>query len=291
MPMKEKSKALIYILISTLSFCFMSVTVKYIQTIPVFQKVFFRNSVSLVMALYVIIKSKPQGITSFAGKIENQRYLFPRALMGLIGVFLNFYAITNLKLADSQILNRLSPVWVSIFALIFLKEKLSKYQIISIVIALTGAMLVIKPEFSFEMLPAIAGFTSAITAGASYTILRHLRGKERPETIIFYFSLFSIIGSLPFMLPVYVTPTPIELLLLLSTGLFASFGQFGLTHAYRHAKASQVSIYTYSGIVMAGIIGFIIWKEIPDMLSIVGGVLIILSAYIVYKKATSQSQS
>lgn len=268
----------------------MSVTVKYIQTIPVFQKVFFRNSVSLVMAFYIIVKSKPKGIITFTGKLENQRYLFPRAFLGLLGVFLNFYAISNLKLADSQILNRLSPIWVSFFALIFLKESLSKYQILSIIIALIGAVLVIKPEFSFGMLPALAGFTSGITAGASYTILRHLRGKEKPETIIFYFSLFSIIGSLPFMIPVFIKPTPIEFLFLISTGVFASIGQFGLTHAYRHAKASQVSIYTYSGIVMAAIIGFIIWKEVPDILSILGGILIIASAYIVYKKATSQSQ-
>lgn len=289
--MNDKSKALVYILLSTLSFCFMSVTVKYIQTIPVFQKVFFRNSISLFMALYIILKSKPQGLHSFTGKLENQKYLFPRALMGLIGVFLNFYATTNLKLADSQILNRLSPVWVSLFALIFLKEKLSKYQIISIVIALFGAILVVKPQFSFEMLPGLAGFTSAITAGAAYTILRHLRGKESPATIIFYFSLFSLVGSFPLMMTNFITPTPLELLFLLLTGVFASFGQLGLTHAYRHAKASQVSIYTYSGIVMAGIIGFIIWREIPDLLSIIGALLIVTSAYIVYKKSTSQSQS
>ncbi len=288
--MKDKSKALIYILISTLSFCFMSVTVKYIQRVPVFEKVFFRNSVSLALALYMIIKSKPVGISGYIGKKENQKFLFPRAAFGLVGVFLNFYAITHLKLADSQILNRLSPVWVALFALIFLKESLTKTQIFSILIALTGSVMVIKPGFSFDLLPALAGFASSITAGAAYTLLRHLRGKEKPEVIIFYFSLISIIGSFPFMMFNFVPPTPYELFILLLTGIFASIGQFGLTHAYRHAKASQVSIYTYTGILFAAIIGFLVWNEVPDLLSIIGGLLIILSGYIVYKRIMSQSQ-
>lgn len=289
--MKDKTKALIYILASTLSFCFMSVSVKYIKDIPVFEKVFFRNSVSLISALILISRSKPAGVSGYLGSWENQKYLFPRAFLGLLGVFLNFYAISNLKLADSQILNRISPVWVSLFALVFLKERLSKTQLISISIALTGSFMVIKPGFNSDFVPAVAGFASSITAGAAYTLLRHLRGKEKPEIIIFYFSLLSLLGSFPFMMLNYVKPSPLELTFLILTGMFASIGQFGLTHAYRYAKASEVSIYTYTGIVFAAIIGFIIWREIPDNLSIAGGILIILSAYLVYKRTISQSRN
>lgn len=289
--MRDKSKALTYILISTLSFSFMSVTIKYIQTVPIFEKVFFRNLVSLFITIYLILKTKPVKISDYIGKKENQKFLLSRAFLGFIGVVLNFYAITHLKLADSQILNRISPVWVSIFALFFLKEKLTKTQIFAIVIAIAGSTLVIKPKFSFDMLPALAGFASSITAGAAYTLVRHLRGREEPMVIIFYFSLISLLLSIPLMLTNFVIPSLYEFITLLLTGIFASIGQFGLTHAYKYAKASEVSVYTYSGIVFASIIGFFIWKEIPDTLSIIGGVLIILSGYIAYKKATSQSRT
>jgi len=289
--MKDKSKALLYILLSTLSFGFMSVTIKYIQTIPVFEKVFFRNIVSLFMALYLILKTKPNTLGGFFGSKENQKFLLTRAVLGFLGVVLNFYAITNLKLADSQILNRISPVWVTLFAFLFLKENLTKTQVVSIIIALTGSIMVIKPEFSFNTLPAFAGFISSITAGASYTIVRHLRGREKPMIIIFYFSFISLIFAIPLMLIDFVIPTPFELTVLLLTGVFASFGQFGLTHAYKHAPASEVSIYTYTGIVFAVIIGFFIWGEIPDLLSICGGLLIILSGYIVYKRVNSRSRA
>ncbi len=285
--MKDKSKALLYILLSTLSFGFMSVAIKYIQTIPVFEKVFFRNIVSLFMALYLILKTKTNTLSGYFGKKENQKFLLTRATLGFLGVALNFYAITNLKLADSQILNRISPVWVTLFALLFLKERLTKTQIVSIVIAIVGSILVIKPEFSFGKLPAIAGFASSITAGASYTIVRYLRGKERPMIIIFYFSFVSLLFSFPLMLTNFIWPSPFELMILLFTGIFASFGQFGLTHAYKYAPASEVSIYTYTGIVFAVIIGFFMWKEIPDLLSIFGGILIILSGYIIYRRVNS----
>ncbi|MBN2618840.1 MAG: EamA family transporter, partial [Spirochaetales bacterium] len=126
--MKNKTKALIFILVSTLSFTFMSVTIKYIQTIPVFEKVFFRNLISLFISLHLIIKSKPKKLSNYLGKIENQKFLLARSILGFLGVVLNFYTITYLKLADSQILNRISPIWVAIFALLFLKEKLNKTQ-------------------------------------------------------------------------------------------------------------------------------------------------------------------
>lgn len=269
----------------------MSATIKYIQDIPVFEKVFFRNLISLFIAMHLIWKSRPKKITQILGKKKNLPFLLTRSILGFLGVVLNFYAISNLQLADSQILNRISPVWVAIFALLFLKEHLSREQILSTILALTGAVLVIKPEFSFEMLPALAGFISSITAGAAYTIVRYLKDKEEPRVIIFYFSLISVIFTIPLMLSDFIWPSPIQLLYLILIGVFASIGQFGLTHAYRYAKASQVSIYTYSGIIFASILGFIIWSEIPDILSITGGILIILSGYIVFRYTNARSRA
>ncbi len=289
--MHDKSKALIYILISTLSFSFMGLSIKYIQNIPVFEKVFFRNLVSLFISSFIIIKNNPKNISSFIGKPCNQKLLISRSLLGFAGVILNFYAISNLKLADSQILNRISPVWVAILAAIFLHEKLSKVKIISIIIALIGSVFVIKPEFGFTVLPAVSGFVSSITAAGAYVLVRYLKGKEEPVVIIFYFSTISLILSLPLLLINFITPQFYEFVFLLLTGIFASIGQFGLTHAYKHAPASQVSIYTYTGIIFSSFIGFIVWQEIPDFLSIIGGFFIFVSGYIVYTKSKTQTHT
>lgn len=277
--MSNKTKAVFCMLISALGFTFMSVTVKYVTGIPLFEKVFFRNLISLGVAFFMLKKST----APMFGRRENQLALLARSSFGLAGVVLNFYAIANLTLADSSMLGKLSPIFVTIMACIFLKEKIDSKQILSIIITFLGALLVIKPEFSLEMLPSLAGILSAAASGVAYTLLRYLKDKESPDTIIFYFSLISVVFTAPFALAEYVQPTFIQLGLLLATGVFASVGQFGITYAYKFAKATEVSIYNYSAIVFGIILGFIFFGEIPDTLSLIGGGIIIAVAFYIFK--------
>lgn len=277
--MSNKTKAVFCMLISALGFTFMSVTVKYVIGIPLFEKVFFRNLISLGVAFFMLKKST----APMFGRRENQLALLARSSFGLAGVVLNFYAIANLTLADSSMLGKLSPIFVTIMACIFLKEKIDSKQILSIIITFLGALLVIKPEFSLEMLPSLAGILSAAASGVAYTLLRYLKDKESPDTIIFYFSLISVVFTAPFALAEYVQPTFIQLGLLLATGVFASVGQFGITYAYKFAKATEVSIYNYSAIVFGIILGFIFFREIPDTLSLLGGAIIIAVAFYIFK--------
>ncbi|MEE1474847.1 DMT family transporter [Fusobacterium sp.] len=277
--MSNKTKAVFCMLISALGFTFMSVTVKYVTGIPLFEKVFFRNLISLGVAFFMLKKSS----APMFGRRENQLALLARSSFGLAGVVLNFYAIANLTLADSSMLGKLSPIFVTIMACIFLKEKIDSKQILSIIITFLGALLVIKPEFSLEMLPSLAGILSAAASGVAYTLLRYLKDKESPDTIIFYFSLISVVFTAPFALAEYVQPTFIQLGLLLATGVFASVGQFGITYAYKFAKATEVSIYNYSAIVFGIILGFIFFGEIPDTLSLLGGAIIIAVAFYIFK--------
>lgn len=277
--MSNKTKAVFCMLISALGFTFMSVTVKYVTGIPLFEKVFFRNLISLGVAFFMLKKSS----APMFGRRENQLALLARSSFGLAGVVLNFYAISKLTLADSSMLGKLSPIFVTIMACIFLKEKIDSKQILSIIVTFLGALLVIKPEFSLEMLPSLAGILSAASAGIAYTLLRYLKDKESPDTIIFYFSLISVVFTAPFALAKYVQPTFIQLGLLLATGVFASVGQFGITYAYKYAKATEVSIYNYSAIVFGIILGFIFFGEIPDTLSLLGGAIIIAVAFYIFK--------
>ena len=277
--MSNKTKAVFCMLISALGFTFMSVTVKYVTGIPLFEKVFFRNLISLGVAFFMLRKSS----APMFGRRENQLALLARSIFGLAGVVLNFYAIANLTLADSSMLGKLSPIFVTIMACIFLKEKIDNKQVLSIIITFLGALLVIKPEFSLEMLPSLSGIMSAASAGVAYTLLRYLKDKESPDTIIFYFSLISVVFTAPFALAEYVQPTFTQLGLLLATGVFASVGQFGITYAYKFAKATEVSIYNYSAIVFGIILGFIFFGEIPDTLSLLGGAIIIAVAFYIFK--------
>lgn len=267
--------------ISALGMALMGSTVKIVGSeISTFEKLFFRNLIGVIILL-ITLKGKK---VNYLGSSNKSRFfLLCRCTAGLIGAALYFYSINELYLADSALLNKLSPFFVTIFATIFLKEKLGKHQPFILILVFIGALLVIKPEFSFKMLPAFAGFLSALFAGGAYTLLRHLRTMEEPTTLVLWFSMFSMLGMIPPMLiKGFVVPNRVQLLYLILTGVFATIGQMGLAYAYRYAKASEVSIYQYLSIIFSAIIGYGLWKEIPDKLSILGGVLIILAALLNY---------
>jgi len=175
-------------------------------------------------------------------------------------------------------LNKISPFFVTLFAVFFLKEKLTKIQIPVLIIVFIGALLIIKPQFNLSVVPSLAGFLSAMFAGSTYTIIRFLRDRENASTIVFYFSFVSVVVMFPLMMLNYQKPTMIQFIYLLGIGIFAGIAQFALTNAYRYAPASEVAIYDYTSIVFSAIIGFIVWSEVPDFLSIMGTVIIIATA-------------
>lgn len=277
--MTNKTKGILWMFVSVLGFTAMSIVIKYIPNIPIYEKVFFRNSVSLFVAIYLIFKSKAN---LFVAKKEFL-FVLARSSFGFLGVIANFYAIERLTIADANMLNKLSPVFVTICAYFFLKEKVDKQQVMGIVIMLIAMLFVIKPSLSFTVIPSLVGMSSAILAGFSYTIIRFLNNKVKPEAIVFYFSLISVLASIPLMYSTFIVPTRRELIFLIGIGVSASFGQFGLTYAYNLAPASEVSIYNYT-IILAGIIaGYLVFGEIPDVYSCIGGIMIIATAYYLFK--------
>ncbi|NLJ57845.1 MAG: DMT family transporter [Tissierellia bacterium] len=276
-----KNKSILLMLFSAFTFSSMQIIVKLLPEVPLMEKVFFRNFISLIIA-YFIIKRKDQ---SFFGLKENRKYLFYRYLFGFSGLILFFYATTQMLAADAAILNKLSPIFVMILAHYFLKEKINKTKILVLVVSVLGALLVIKPQFNFSILPALAGFISAILSGAAFVAIKLLADKESVYRTVFYFSFLSSLSCIPFFFFEFVIPNFHQLLLLILLGLLAALGQIALTTAYKACPASEISIYDYSNIIFSSVLGYIFLQEIPDWLSIVGGLLIIASSFYLFMKS------
>ena len=274
----NRVKGIICIIASAFGFALMSAFVKLAGDLPNFQKVFFRNLISAIVALYLIIKHKG----SLIGKKENRSLLILRSIFGTLGVILNFYSIDKLVLSDSNMLNKLSPFLVVILCAIFLKEKINMTQISSIIIAFIGALFIIKPTFSVEIIPYIGGLMGALFAAAAYTCLRAIGNKEESYTIVFFFSMFSLIVTLPVFLYVYKPMQLSQLIYLILAGVFASLGQFGITLAYRYAPAKEISIFDYSNIIFSAILSIFLFGQIPDILSILGYIIIFLAAFYIF---------
>ena len=274
----DRTKGIAFIILSALGFALMSACVKLAGDLPNFQKVFFRNLVSAIIALYLILKHKG----SFTGKRESRNLLLMRSTFGTIGVILNFYAIDKLVLSDANMLNKLSPFLSVILCALFLKEKINRKQIISIIIAFIGALLIIKPTFSIAIIPYLAGIFGALFAASAYTCLRVLGKKEESYTIVFFFSMFSLITTFPMFIYVYEPMTISQLIYLLLAGLFASLGQFGITLAYRYAPAKEISIFDYTNIIFSAILSIFIFNQYPDILSIVGYIVVFSASFYVF---------
>ncbi len=272
-----KKKGIIYILLSALFFSIMAAFVKSVPELPLTEKMFFRNMVGLFAVSFTVyrkkIKLKPQKPT----------LMLLRSLFGLIGVGLYYAALERLPLANAVILNKLSPFFVMVFAVFFLKEKVNRPQKVALLIAIVGALFVVRPSLDYSLLPGILGLLSAAFAGAAYTVIRKLTAYDPPILIVFYFCLFSSVVLLPFMaIEGFVVPDVTELMSLLGIGVSALIAQLFMTNAYQYAPASELSIYSYSDIIFSFMIGLVVWFELPDVLSLFGGVLIVLGGIVNY---------
>ncbi len=258
-------------LISSIGFAIMTLFVKLSGDLPSVQKTFFRNVVSAVIAFGLVIYHRE----SLFGKRENQLVLLSRSIFGTLGIIFLFYAIDHLVLSDADMLNKMSPFLVIIFSAIFLKERVLPFQMVTIVMAFIGMLFIIKPSFSADFVPYLVGVLSAIFAAAAYTFLRVLGNREKFYTVVFYFSFFSTIVLLPFLIWLYEPMTGKQLTYLLLAGLFATVGQFGITLAYKYAAARDISIFTYSTVIFTTILSFTFFGEGPDGYSLIGYVIIL----------------
>ncbi len=276
--LSDKTKGIICILLSALCFSGMSSFINLSGDIPTAQKVFFRNLVALFFASFMLIKKRE--------KFRPVRGTFPfhilRASAGLLGVFGNFYATTHMAhTADAAMLNKMSPFFTLIFSAIFLKEKVKPKQALAIIGAFAGAMFVIKPTFgNVELAPSLAGFFGGLCAGAAYTCVRHMGNKgENGRFTVFFFSAFSVAVTAPYLIFDYHPMTSKQLVYLLLVGLCAAGGQFTITAAYTFAPSREISVYDYSNIIFTAIEGYLfLGHQVPDVLSLVGYVIIILMA-------------
>src|SRR5699024_6285533 len=278
--MNNVVKGIIALIISSLGFSLMSFFVKYAGDLPTVQKTFFRNFISMLIALALVLYHRE----SLFGKRENQGWLLLRSGLGLAGVLLNFFTIDRMVLSDADILNKLSPFFTIILCAIFLKEYIRKFQLISIIVALAGAVFIIKPSFSSDTYFALLGVLGAIFAAGAYTVLRVLGSREKFYTVVFYFSFFSTVPLLPFFIYQFEPMTASQFWMLILSGIFTAIGQFGLTIAYSYAPAKEISIFFYSTILFTALLSIIFFNQVPDMLSILGYIIIFAASYYMYMK-------
>lgn len=281
--LSNRQKGMISIILSAFCFAWMNAFVRLSGDLPFIEKSFFRNFVALLLALVMLLRERG-GPRSFLPQKGTLPFLLIRAAAGTLGILCNFYAIDHLALSDASILNKMSPFFAILCSWLFLREKLNWKQGLIVLGAFIGALCVIKPSFAnADLFPSLIGLLGGLGAGVAYTMVRRLgQLGENKAYIVFFFSAFSCIVTLPYLLLTFEPMTWGQLLCLVMAGVSAAGGQFGVTSAYCYAPAKEISVYDYTQIIFAAGLGFLLFAQIPDWLSILGYCIIIAMAVVMF---------
>lgn len=280
--MNRKLKGIIFITCSAFCFSLMNVFVKLAGDLPFMEKSFFRNLVACLFSLIMIIKSKEK----ISYQKKNIPLLILRSTLGTIGILANDYAVDHLMLSDASMLNKLSPFFVVVFSSLFLHEKASIFEFGCVAMAFLGSLFIIKPSLDFtSMMPALIGVLGALGAGSAYTCVRALSlRQEKGVKIVFFFSTFSCLFCLPYLIFNYHPMTTYQFAMLMGAGLAATGGQFSITQAYANAPAKDISAFDYSQVIFAAIMSFVVFQQLPDVYSFVGYIIIICTGIVLFFK-------
>ena len=266
---------------ASLFFSMMTVCVKKIDDrIPIYELVFFRSLLSLSITSFIL---KKKNINPWG---NNKSLLILRGLLGTIALICIFYAIKHMPLSISTVIQYTYPIFISIFAGIFIREKINKSVFIALIIGWLGILVILNPtqlsnlNVEIENLSVLIAFIGAISTALAYITVKKLSYTEDIFIIIKYFPLVSLVILFPILLINWVTPNINELLWILGIGLFTQIEQTFLTIGLKNMEASEASSINYLQVLFGSIWGFIIFGELININFLLGSLLVLLGTII-----------
>lgn len=259
----------------------MTVCVKLLgQDIPNGQTIFVRGLISVLVV--ALIAWRTEGLHLL--KTRNWRSHALRSLSGTVSMFCLFAAVTMIPLADVQAIAFTAPMFLTVLAMIFLGERIHKFRWTALGIGFLGALIMIGPHLSFaesSSLGALVALGAAIFSAIAMTFLRSMSGGEHAITITFYFSLTFMACAALTVLQGWPMPTATQAWLIVLAGLFGVFGQLMMTYSYRYAEASTIAPLDYTSMVMAVLLGYLFFDEIPSLSIWLGAPLVVGAGLII----------
>ena len=270
----------ICMILSVLFFSLMDVLIKITNEYDVGQVMFSRAIFGLIPIFFLIPKNKLKNFY----KTKNTKLHFYRSFVGAIAMWAIFVGLRNLELAEVTSIAFSGPIWVVIFSILFLGEKIKAKRWTAVGLGFVGVIIISKPGFDnlnfYYIYPII--FTLGF-ASVSIFIRKLTLVNEPIYLIAFYFSICSgTMGLLTLPFGGWVMPTLYELGLLILIGLFGSIANLLLTQSYKLAEVSLTTPLKYLSLVLAIIFGFYFFNEIPTVYTLIGASLIVVSSAIIF---------
>ncbi len=268
---------------SVVCFSIMDICVKWLDYYPVGQVLFLRFLIGFIPIFFIIPRDK---IFNFYKTSRPGLHAF-RAICGALAIIALFYGLRELPLADVVSLTFGGPIFVTVASIFFLYEKVGIKRWFAVFLGFVGMLIIIQPAFIDLNYYYLSPIIFCIFFACVAISVRSLSKTEANYTIAFYFtSLCMLLGLASSLYGDWVMPTTVDILIFLVLGLCGSSGNLLLTQSYRLAEASLVTPIKYLSLVFAIIFGFIIWSEVPKILTLLGAGLVILSSLIIFIRET-----
>lgn len=259
--MRHLSPGVRLMMASALAFSLMTVFVKFAgQRLPSQEIVLARALLSLAMSYALLRRAgvAPWGV--------HRGLLLLRGCFGFAGLSCVFYAITHLPIAEATVLQYLHPIFTALLAALFLGERVRPALALSVMLSLTGVLLVARPapffaETALDPLAVMIAVAGAFFSGCAYVTVRRLAADEEPLVIVMYFPLVTVPATLPGALASWVWPSPADWAALVGVGVFAQLGQVWLTRGMRHEPAGRATAVSYLQVVFAALWGVLFFGE------------------------------
>lgn len=238
--------------------------------LPAAETAFLRYALGLVLLVPMIPAMRRARLTPRLWTIFGVR-----GAVHTVGVALWFFAMAHIPIADVTAMNYLAPIYVTIGAALFLGERLAMRRLIAVLVALLGAVIILRPGLR-EVGPGhLAMLVTAISFGGSYLLAKMAANEASPAIIVTMLSLTVTVGLAPFAALNWVTPTLLELVTLFGVAVLATAGHYTMMLAFRAAPLAVTQPATFLQLVWAVMLGALVFGEPVDPYVVLGGLVIV----------------
>ena len=280
--MSKNILGLFYMLVSVTFFSLMDVLVKVTGEYALGQILFFRSLFGLIPIFFLIPKDRLKNFY----KTQRISLHFYRSFFGVMAMASIFIALRNLELAETVAMTFAGPIFVTLFSIFFLSEKVGLTRWSAVIIGFIGVIFISRPGFETANMFYIFPIIFCLGFAAVCILIRKLTlCGESVWLIAFYFTLvggLAGLATLPF--GGWLMPTKIDFILLALIGIFGSVANLLLTQSYKLAEVSLTTPLKYLALVYAIAFGFFIFQEIPSSYTILGATLVVISSLVIFTR-------
>jgi drug/metabolite transporter (DMT)-like permease len=264
-------RGVLYMAASALGFSIMSMLVKVASArLPASELVVGRGVVTLILSYAMVVNA---GLSPWG---TDRRKLAFRGVLGFVALSGYYVAVVRLPLADAATLQQTTPLLTSVLAYWLLGERVGRSTALALALGIAGVLLIVHPSRSgIDPLGVAIALGSACCSALAYVTVRKLAVTEHPLVIVFYFPLIATPLALPWALSEWVTPTPVEVLLMIAIGLATQVGQVFLTMGLAVERASRATSVSYLQIAFAMLWQLLVFGDLPTPATIAGAALIV----------------